>query len=326
MIPSTLDQLKVLSKVVADTADFNEIEKYHPDDSTTNPSLLLQMMSSPNQELINQLLDESIHNAKVNFALYNTSRSKNTNIKNVTTQLTVYSELNEKRKKEFVNLVLDYLAVNFGVELLKRIPGYVSTEIDAALSFDTDATFNRARRIIELYKEKGVDPKRVLIKVAATWEGIKAAEMLRKHKINCNMTLIFSKIQAIQCAESKLFLISPFVGRILDWFKKNNPTADYTGANHPGVKSVNEIYNYFKFYNYETIVMAASFRSSAEILELAGCDRLTISTSLLKELGESNEDVVRKLSVEKAEQMQPEKLELNEAEFRYRMNADAMAT
>lgn len=178
----------------------------------------------------------------------------------------VYRELTEEQRVELENLIFDHVCVSFGIEILKKVPGYVSTEVDAALAFDKDSTVGRARRIIQLYAERGITKDRILVKVATTWEGIKAADVLRKEGIHCNMTLIFNLVQAVACAQHELFLISPFVGRILDWSKKNNPTADYSGANDPGVKSVTDIYNYFRNHDHETIIMGASFRNISEII------------------------------------------------------------
>ena len=225
-----------------------------------------------------------------------------------------------------VNIIQDKLAVNFGIEITKIVPGYVSTEVDARLSFDTEATIAKARSIIELYKEAGVDKKRILIKIAATWEGIKAAEVLEKEGITCNLTLIFSKAQAIACAEAGCTLISPFVGRIMDWHKKHEGVDGYEPSADPGVKSVTGIYNYYKKYGYKTIVMGASFRNVGEILELAGCDRLTISPGLLEELVSSSDEVVQKLDGSKSGDMDIEKIDMDEKTFRWMLGEDAMAT
>lgn len=225
-----------------------------------------------------------------------------------------------------VGTVMDKLAVNFGIEITKIVPGYVSTEVDARLSFDTEATIAKARRIIDLYKEAGVDKKRILIKIAATWEGIKAAEVLEKEGITCNLTLIFSKAQAIACGDAKCTLISPFVGRIMDWYKKAEGVDGYKPNDDPGVKSVSSIYNYYKKYGYETIVMGASFRNTEEILELAGCDRLTISPGLLETLSNSTDEVTQKLDASKSGSMDISKIDMDEKTFRWMMNEDAMAT
>ena len=225
-----------------------------------------------------------------------------------------------------VNIIQDKLAVNFGIEITKIVPGYVSTEVDARLSFDTEATIAKARSIIELYKEAGVDKKRILIKIAATWEGIKAAEVLEKEGITCNLTLIFSKAQAIACAEAGCTLISPFVGRIMDWHKKHEGVDGYEPSADPGVKSVTGIYNYYKKYGYKTIVMGASFRNVGEILELAGCDRLTISPGLLETLTNNSDEVVQKLDGSKSGDMDIEKIDMDEKTFRWMLGEDAMAT
>mmetsp|Transcript_5167 Transcript_5167/g.14880 ORF Transcript_5167/g.14880 Transcript_5167/m.14880 type:complete len:299 (-) Transcript_5167:243-1139(-) len=220
----------------------------------------------------------------------------------------------------------DKLAVNFGTEITKIVPGYVSTEVDARLSFDTETTIKKARRIIELYKEAGIDKSRILIKIASTWEGIQAAKVLEKEGITCNLTLIFSIAQAIAVAEVGGTLISPFVGRIMDWYKKNDGVDGYEPANDPGVKSVTKIYNYYKKHGYKTIVMGASFRNTEEILELAGCDRLTIAPALLEKLTAATDPVEKKLDAEKAAEMDTAKIDMDEKTFRWMMNEDAMAT
>lgn len=218
------------------------------------------------------------------------------------------------------------MAVNFGVEITKIVPGYVSTEVDARLSFDTDATVAKARKIIDLYKEAGVDKSRILIKIAATWEGVKAAEILEKEGITCNLTLIFSIAQAIACAEAGCTLISPFVGRIMDWYKKDKGVDGFPGPEDPGVLSVTEIYNYYKKHGYNTIVMGASFRNTDEITELTGCDRLTISPGLLDKLADSKEKIEAKLDAEKAVTMDIPKIDMDEKNFRWMLNEDPMAT
>lgn len=216
--------------------------------------------------------------------------------------------------------------MNFGTEITKIVPGYVSTEVDARLSFDTEATIEKARRLIELYKEAGVDKSRILIKIASTWEGIKAAEILEKEGITCNLTLIFSIAQAIACAEAGCTLISPFVGRIMDWHKKNQGVDGFKPEEDPGVVSVTSIYNYYKKYGLNTIVMGASFRNTDEILQLAGCDRLTISPDLLDQLSASTEKVTKHLDASKAATMDIAKIDMDEKKFRWMMNEDAMAT
>jgi len=216
--------------------------------------------------------------------------------------------------------------VNFGIEITKIVPGYVSTEVDARLSFDKEATITKARRIIELYEQAGIDKSRILVKIAATWEGIKAAEVLEKEGIACNLTLVFCKAQAIACAEAKCTLISPFVGRIMDWYKKRDAVQGYEPSKDPGVKSVTSIYEYYKKFGYKTIIMGASFRNKEEILELAGCDRLTMAPKLLDELKNCTDDVIRKLDVKKIASKDVEKVEMNEKAFRWMMNEDPMAT
>ncbi|KAL7469363.1 hypothetical protein ACHAXS_009625 [Conticribra weissflogii] len=285
---SQVDQLKKLTTVVADTGDVNAIKKYSPQDATTNPSLIYKaaMMSD-----YAKIVDEAI----------------------------VYG-------KGDLSLTMDKLAVGFGTEITKIVPGYVSTEVDARLSFDTEATINKARDIIKLYEEVGVAKDRILIKIAATWEGIQAAKVLEKEGITCNLTLIFSIAQAVACAEAGCTLISPFVGRIMDWYKKAKGVDSFAPAEDPGVMSVTAIYNYYKKYGYETIVMGASFRNTGEILELAGCDRLTISPALLEELTNSTDEVAQKLDAGKAAEMDIPKIDTSESNFRWMMNEDAMAT
>src|SRR5437588_4391705 len=221
--------------------------------------------------------------------------------------------------------ICDHLLVQFGTDILEIVPGRVSTETDARLSFDVEGSIAKARHLIELYKEKGIGPERVLIKIASTWEGFLAAEQLHKEGIRCNMTLLFSLPQAVRAAEAKVQLISPFVGRIYDWFKAANKR-DYSGAEDPGVQSVREIYTYYKKFGYETEVMGASFRNTSQILELAGCDLLTISPELMKDLSESNEPVERKLTPEQANSVDVKRLELDEKKFRFLLNENAMAT
>lgn len=283
-----LDQLKEHTIVVADTGDVDAIDRLKPQDATTNPSLIYKAAS---MEKYSKMIDDAVQSSNGDLSL-----------------------------------AMDKVAVNFGIEITKIVPGYVSTEVDARLSFDTDATVAKARKIIELYKEAGIDKSRILIKIAATWEGIKAAEILEKEGITCNLTLIFSIAQAIACAEVGTTLISPFVGRIMDWYKKEEEVDGYTGAEDPGVKSVTKIYNYYKKYGYDTIVMGASFRNSDEIVELTGCDRLTISPSLLDKLAESTEPISVKLDASKAADMEIEKIDMDEKTFRWMLNQDAMAT
>lgn len=290
-----LDQLKSMTKVVADTGDFESMISYQPIDATTNPSLIYaasqDMKYAP-------LIQDAIR----------------------------YSKAVSKDKQIQKIKAMDKLAVNFGLEILKIVPGRVSTEVDARLSFDIQGTVNKARELIALYEANGISRERILIKIASTWEGINAAEIIEKEGIHCNLTLLFSKAQAICCAEAKITLISPFVGRILDWHKKERGIQSISGADDPGVQSVTEIYNYYKKFGYNTIVMGASFRNTDEIIELAGCDALTISPSLLKML-ESTEGVLeRKLSPEISMHMKIDRIEMNEKKFRWMMNDDAMAT
>jgi transaldolase len=291
---SQLDQLKKFTRVVADTGDFATLKEYAPEDATTNPSLILKAAIMPEYK---HLVDKALAD----------TRSAN---------------LPASRR---VSHTVDYLLVLFGIEILKTVPGRVSTETDANLSFDTEALVNKAHRFIELYKANGIPKERILIKIATTWEGVRAAEILQREGINCNMTLLFSLVQAVACAEAKAKLISPFVGRILDWYKKSTGK-DYAPAEDPGVTSVQKIYAYYKKFGHNTEVMGASFRNVGEILELAGCDLLTISPALLGELKKSTGPVPRKLSPEIAAQMDLARLEVDEKHFRWLMNEDAMAT
>jgi transaldolase len=287
-----LEQLKQVTSVVADTGDIDAIAKYAPEDATTNPSLLLKAIQQPQYA---HLAEQAVAWAKENC--------------------TPGKELEG---------AADKLSVIIGTEILKHVPGKVSTEVDARLSFDTEATIEKAHHLIALYKDAGVDVSRILIKVASTWEGIQAARELQKEGINCNLTLLFSFAQAQACAEAGVFLISPFVGRILDWYKGQNPDADYAGEKDPGVQSVARIYNFYKACGFNTIVMGASFRNIGEIQALAGCDKLTIGPALLDQLGEQAGELPRKLTPEVASQERPEAL--TEKAFRWEMNQDAMAT
>src|SRR3984893_5205036 len=289
-----LEQLKKFTIVVADTGDFESIKDYKPQDATTNPSLIY---AATQKEKYVHLLDEVIVDQKKS-GLSGTAQIED---------------------------IIEHLLIKFGCEILKIVPGRVSTETDARYSFDTEGSIAKARHLIELYKERGIGPERVLIKIASTWEGFLAAEQLQKEGIRCNMTLLFSLVQAVRAAEVKVQLISPFVGRIYDWYKKTN-NRDYTGAEDPGVQSVNEIYNYYKKFGHPTEVMGASFRNPSQIIELAGCDLLTISPELMKELSESTKPVERKLSPENAKSAQMERLDLDEQKFRYLLNDNAMAT
>src|SRR5580698_3353314 len=289
-----LDQLKKFTKVVADSGDFDTIKEYAPQDATTNPSLILKAAQLPAYK---QLLDKAI------------ADGKKTNAKG----------------NALLSVIVDDLLVTFGTEILKIVPGRVSTETDAILAFDTQGLIDKAHKFIELYKQNSIGRDRILIKIASTWEGIRAAEVLQKEGINCNMTLLFSLAQAIGCAEAKARLISPFVGRIMDWYKAKNGK-DYEPADDPGVASVREIYAYYKKFGYTTEVMGASFRNVGEILELAGCDLLTISPSLLAELKKSTGPVTRKLDPAAAKNENIARLELDEKKFRFLLNDDPMAT
>ena len=281
-----LEQLKQFTTVVADTGDFQSIKAYAPQDATTNPSLILKAVQKPEYR---PLLEKAIAD--------NAGAS--------------------------TEEVIDRLLIAFGVEILKYVPGRVSTEIDAALSFDTEATVAKGRELIALYEAAGIPRERVLIKIASTWEGIRAAEILEKDGIRCNLTLLFSLCQAIACAEANVQLISPFVGRIYDWYKKSTGT-EYTGSDDPGVQSVKRIYQYYRKFGYKTEVMGASFRNTSQILELAGCDLLTISPDLLQKLADADGPVERKLVADAAADI--EKIAMDEKTFRFMLNEDAMAT
>ncbi|MBU3916456.1 transaldolase [bacterium] len=289
-----LSQLRKMTIVVADTGDINSIKQYSPEDATTNPSLIYK---AAQMEQYRNLVKDAVQ----------------------------FGEKQGKDQKSQLDNILDRLAVNFGKEILNIIPGRISTEVDARLSFDTEKTIKRARRLIELYENEGIAKNRVLIKIAATWEGIKAGEILEKEGINCNLTLLFGFCQAIACAEAGVFLISPFVGRILDWFKKNTGE-DYAAENDPGVLSVKKIYQYYKKFGYSTIVMGASFRNTGEIEELAGCDRLTIGPNFLEELQRDQNNLTRKLSHDMTSPQDMEKISLDEKDFRWMLNEDSMAT
>ena len=292
---SQLESLKKFSSVVADTGDIDSIQKFSPDDCTTNPSLIFKAVQSNKYK---KLFDEVLANSK--------SRK--------------FNQLNDQ-----VDYIADQLAIAFGIELTKIVPGYVSTEVDSDLSFNTEATVEKAKQIINSYEQSGVPRNRILIKIAGTWEGIQAVKKLEAEGISCNCTLIFSLTQAVACAEAGAFLISPFVGRILDWFKANS-SKDYDATNDPGVESVEKIYNYFKKYNYNTIVMAASFRNKEEVINLAGCDKLTISPSLLEELNKSEGDLDQKLSQNQSSQIDIDRINVNESSFRWHLNENQMAS
>ena len=292
---SQLESLKKFSSVVADTGDIDSIQKFSPDDCTTNPSLIFKAVQSNKYK---KLFDEVLANSK--------SRKFN-------------------QSNDQVDYIADQLAIAFGIELTKIVPGYVSTEVDSDLSFNTEATVEKAKQIINSYEQSGVPRNRILIKIAGTWEGIQAVKKLEAEGISCNCTLIFSLTQAVACAEAGAFLISPFVGRILDWFKANS-SKDFDATNDPGVESVEKIYNYFKKYNYNTIVMAASFRNKEEIINLAGCDKLTISPSLLEELNKSEGELDQKLSQNQSSQIDIDRINVNESSFRWHLNENQMAS
>lgn len=295
---SILDQLKEVTKVVADTGDFTTMVEFKPEDATTNPSLIFKAAGMKEYK---HLLDQSCEYAKKN-------------------------KTPEMSEQDVIDLAMDQLCVAFGMEILKIVPGYVSTEVDARLSFDTESSVARARRIVAMYEEKGINRSRILIKLATTWEGLVAARELKKDGIECNMTLVFAQAQAIAAAEFGVKLISPFVGRILDWFKKATGKTDYTAPEDPGVVSVATIYNYYKSHGYDTIVMGASFRNVGEIVELAGCDRLTIAPALLKELAGMTGTLDRKLDASKVTKAAARPPPLTEKQFRWLLNEDAMAT
>ena len=287
-----LDSLRNMTVVVADTGDIDAIKKYQPQDATTNPSLILSASALPQYA---PLIDEAV----------------------------AYAKAQSSDKAQQLIDAEDKLAVNIGLEILKIVPGRISTEVDARLSYDTQATVEKARKLIALYNAAGISNDRILIKIASTWQGIRAAEILEKEGINCNLTLLFSEAQARACAEAGVYLISPFVGRILDWYKANTDKKEYAPAEDPGVISVTKIYNYYKEYGYKTVVMGASFRNVGEIIELAGCDRLTIAPALLKELQENSTALVRKLDYKGEVKAKPQPL--TEAEFYWQHNSDAMA-
>lgn len=293
---STLDQLKEFTTVVADTGNFEAIAQYSPTDATTNPSLILQASQMPQyQELVNEAVKTAV--------------------------------VEEKGEDAQVALAIDILFVKFGMKILNVIKGRVSTEVDARLSFEKDAQIEKAKKLITMYEKEGIDKKRVLIKLSSTWEGIQAAKVLEaEHGITCNLTLLFSFCQAVACAEAKVNLISPFVGRIYDWYVKNTGQKTFEPKEDPGVKSVTQIYNYYKKFGYKTIVMGASFRNVDQIKALAGCDNLTISPKLLDELSKSTDQLQRELTPELADNISLQKMTLDERQFRWLLNEDAMAT
>jgi transaldolase len=290
---TALDQLKQYTTVVADTGDFQQLAQYQPHDATTNPSLILKAVQKDDYK---PLLEKTVRD----------------------------------HKDKPVGTIVDRLLIAFGTEILKIIPGRVSTEVDARLSFDTKGSIDKAHELIKLYEAAGIGRERVLIKLASTWEGVRAAEVLQKEGVKCNMTLLFSLAQAAACADAGAQLISPFVGRIYDWYKKSLGSewddVKNGGANDPGVQSVRRIYAYYKKFDYETEVMGASFRTTSQIIELAGCDLLTISPDLLQKLQDSTEKVERKLSPEAVADVSIERVAVDEPSFRFQLNDDAMAT
>ena len=291
-----LDQLKSMTVVVADTGDINSIEKFKPRDATTNPSLITTAASMP---AYSKIVDDALVWAR--------------------------KESKDSSTDEIIKHAIDRLAVEFGLRILEIVPGRVSTEVDARLSYDTEATVKKARHLIAMYEAAGTKRDRILIKIASTWEGIRAAEILEKEGIHCNLTLLFGLHQAVACAEAKVTLISPFVGRILDWYKKATGRESYPAHEDPGVVSVTRIYEYYKHFDYKTEVMGASFRNMGEIVQLAGCDLLTIAPSLLAELEANTGDLERKLDPKKAKDKKVERIEMNEAVFRKMHDDDAMA-
>ncbi|MCJ2543752.1 transaldolase [Thermostichus vulcanus] len=297
MSKSLLEQLRQMTVVVADTGDINAIESFKPRDATTNPSLITAAAQMPQYQSI---VDETLLKARQEVG-------------------------SQAEAQTVVSRAIDQLAVAFGLRILSIIPGRVSTEVDARLSYDTEATVAKARYLIEQYKAAGADPSRVLIKIASTWEGIRAAEILEKEGIHCNLTLLFGLHQAIACAEAGVKLISPFVGRILDWYKKNTGRESYPPAEDPGVLSVTQIYNYFRKFGFQTEVMGASFRNIGEIIELAGCDLLTISPALLTELQNTEGELVRKLDPEKARSLDIPRLVIDKATFDQMHSENRMA-
>lgn len=288
---SKLEQLKTMTSVVADTGDIEAIKQFSPQDATTNPSLIYKAAQLPQYQ---SLITDSVNWAK-------------------------------QQDGDLLENTLDKLSVSIGCEILNIVPGYVSTEVDARLSFDTVATINKARKLVTLYEEANIERSRILIKIASTWEGIQAAKVLEEEGIRCNLTLLFNFAQAVACAQSDVFLISPFVGRILDWYKKAEGVESYAPLEDPGVKSVTRIYNYYKTHGYKTVVMGASFRNAGEIEALSGCDKLTISPVLLEELQKDNGIIKQQLNP--STQSEDSKwADLTESKFRWEMNQDPMAT
>jgi transaldolase len=294
MTKNQLEQLKNFTTVVADSGDFESIREYKPKDATTNPSLILAAAS---KEQYKHLVDDAVMQAKKNSS-----------------------------DKNLLELAVDLIFINFGLEILKIVPGRVSIEVDARLSFDVEKSIQKAQKIISFFEKHKIDRNRILIKLASTWEGVLAAKELEKQNIHCNMTLQFSLTQAVACAEAGATLISPFVGRILDWYVKNTSQKSFLPSEDPGVLSVSNIFHYYKKFNYKTQIMGASFRNKGEILELAGCDLLTISPSLLEELKQSQEPINKKLSIDASSKMEIEKMKIDEKTFRYLLNENPMAS
>jgi len=293
---SQLEQLRRVTKIVVDSGEILSIKEFKPEDATTNPTLILKACKLPEYQ---NLVDDALE----------------------------YGRKHGSSQEEKISNSMDKLLVNFGLEILKIIPGRISTEIDVRMSFDIKSTIDKARKIIDMYEQAGIKRERVLIKIASTWEGIQAARELEKnYGIHCNMTLIFSLVQAIAAAEAGVTLISPFCGRILDWHKKVNPNQSYDGLNDPGVQSISQIFNYYKCHDYKTVVMGASFRNVSECVNLAGLDLLTISPVLLKELSETYENIEIRLTVEAAKKLALPKIVYDEKGFRWHLNEDAMAT
>ena len=289
-----LNQLKAITKVVADTGDLTAVQSFQPEDATTNPSLVLK---AAQLDAYQHLIGEA----------------------------KIWAQGQGGSDQDIMDNTCDYLAVAIGKEVLSAIPGRISTEVDSRLSFDTEATVARAKHLIDLYAQQGISKDRVLIKMAATWEGIQAGRQLEQEGINCNLTLLFSFAQAVACAQAGVYLISPFVGRILDWYKKANNVDAYPADEDPGVVSVTRIFNYYKHYGYNTVVMGASFRNTGEIEQLAGCDRLTISPDLMQQLAADESDLPQILDAQEVSCDEP-KLDLDESSFRWLHNEDAMAT
>jgi len=293
---SSLEQLAKMTTVVCDSGDFSTMEKYKPTDATTNPSLIL---AAAGMSQYNALIDKAV----------------------------AFAKTKSQDPEQQVQIAFDQVFILFGVEILKIVPGRVSTEVDARLSFDKEGQIEKAKHLMALYKEAGISSERILIKLSSTWEGIQAAKVLEKgHNIHCNLTLLFSLPQAAACAEAGVTLVSPFVGRILDWHVKNTDKKSFQPLEDPGVKSVGKIYNYFKKFGYKTVVMGASFRNIGEVTALAGCDLLTISPKLLEELAKSQEKIEKHLDASKAKDSDLEKMVLDEKAFRYMLNDDEMAT